>query len=79
MPGFNVADVVTCLLRRVNFVGLPHPAGMQKTEAFRAGDGVKASRIQGIKKAPSEREKGLYLAGAVERLSHLSLSAGFST
>jgi hypothetical protein len=46
MPGFNVADVVTCLLRRLNFVRLPHPAGMHKTEACRAGEGVKASRIQ---------------------------------
>jgi hypothetical protein len=46
MPGFNVADVVTCLLRRVNYVGQPHPTVMQKTEAFRAGEGVKPSRIQ---------------------------------
>jgi hypothetical protein len=46
MPGFNVADNVTCLLNRVNFVGRPPPAGMQKTGAFRAGEGVKASRIQ---------------------------------
>src|SRR5512141_1795784 len=46
MPGFNVADVVTCQIRRVNFVGRPEPAGMQQTEAFRAGGGVKTSRIQ---------------------------------
>jgi len=30
MPGFNVADGVTRLIRRVNFVGLPHHTGMQK-------------------------------------------------
>jgi hypothetical protein len=30
MPEFNVADIVTCLLRRVNFVGGPHLAGSQK-------------------------------------------------
>jgi hypothetical protein len=30
MPGFIVADIVTYLLLRVNFVGLPYPAGMQK-------------------------------------------------
>src|SRR5512139_3635519 len=46
MPGFKVANVVTCPLYRVNFVGLPHPTGMQKTEAFRACEGVKASRIR---------------------------------
>jgi hypothetical protein len=46
MPGFNVADVVTCLLRRVNFIGRTEFTGMQKTEAFPAVDGMKASRIQ---------------------------------
>jgi hypothetical protein len=30
MPGFIVADVVTSLLRRVNFVGPHHLTGMQK-------------------------------------------------
>jgi hypothetical protein len=30
MPEFNVADVVTRLLRRVNFVGRPHPSGIQE-------------------------------------------------
>jgi len=30
MPGFNVADIVTCLLGRVNFVGLPHLTVMLK-------------------------------------------------
>jgi hypothetical protein len=30
MPEFNFADAVTCLLSRVNFVGLPHLAEMQK-------------------------------------------------
>jgi len=30
MPGFNVADNVTCHLRWVNFVGLHHLIGMQK-------------------------------------------------
>ena len=46
MPGFNVADNVTCLFLRENFVGRPHPGGMQKSEAFREDEGVKASRIQ---------------------------------
>jgi len=46
MPGSIVADVVSCRLRRVTFVGLTHAAGMLKQEAFRAGEGVKASRIQ---------------------------------
>jgi hypothetical protein len=46
MPGINVAVVVTCLSRRVNFVMRPELTGMQKTEAFRAGEGLKASRIQ---------------------------------
>jgi len=46
MPGSIVADAVSCLIRRVTFVGLTHAAEMQEQEAFRAGEGVKASRIQ---------------------------------
>jgi len=30
MPGFNVADAVTCRFRGVDFVGRLHLAGMQK-------------------------------------------------
>jgi len=39
----NVADAVS---RRVNFVGPVHP----ETEAFREGEGMKASHIQGLTK-----------------------------
>jgi len=44
--GLNVADAVSRRLRRVNFVALVQPTPMQETEAFRKGEGVKASRIQ---------------------------------
>ncbi len=44
----NAADTVSRLLRRVNFAGMSHPMGMQETEAFRADEGVKASRIQDL-------------------------------
>ncbi len=43
--GLNAADAVSHLLRRLNFVGRPHPVGTQKSEVFRADEGVKASRI----------------------------------
>ncbi len=42
----NAADSLSRLLRRVNFAVRLHPAGMQETEAYRAGEGVKVSRIQ---------------------------------
>jgi hypothetical protein len=45
MPGFNAADVVISLVHRVNAVGLSHPDGVAKTEAFNAREGVKASLI----------------------------------
>ena len=55
MPGFNVADNVTFLFRGVNFVGRPHTDGMQKTEAFRADEGMKASRIQVLSEEATDR------------------------
>jgi len=47
MLEFYVADVVTRLLRGVNFVGLPHPTGMQKLRrsAQRRLEGVTDSGI----------------------------------
>jgi hypothetical protein len=48
MPGSIVADVVSCLVHRATFVGLIRAEGLQKQEAFRAGEGVKASRIQNL-------------------------------
>jgi hypothetical protein len=46
--GLNVDDAVSLRLCRVNFVGPVQPTGTQETEAFREGEGVKASRIRGI-------------------------------
>jgi hypothetical protein len=46
MPVFIAADVVSFLLRRVTSAGLTLAAGMQKQEAFRAGDGVPSLLIQ---------------------------------
>jgi hypothetical protein len=42
----NVADAGSRRVRLVTFVGLIQPAPMQETEAFREGEGVKASLIQ---------------------------------
>ncbi|HOI17273.1 MAG TPA: hypothetical protein PK036_13125 [Geobacteraceae bacterium] len=42
----NVADAGSRRLHRVNFVGLVQPTGMQETEAFSEGEGVKATWIQ---------------------------------
>jgi hypothetical protein len=47
MPGFNVADDVTCHVRGVNFVGLHHPTGMQKP---RHDGSAKACRRYGFRK-----------------------------
>jgi len=47
MPGFNAADFETYRLHRDNFAKRPVLTEMQKTEAFRAGEGVKAPRIRG--------------------------------
>jgi len=46
MPGFIVAGTLSCRFRRATFVGPVQPTGMQETEAFRKGEGVKAARIQ---------------------------------
>jgi hypothetical protein len=46
MPGFIVVYVVSLLLCRVNFAVMLTPANKPKTEAFRASEGVNASRIQ---------------------------------
>jgi hypothetical protein len=43
-------NVVDAGSRRVNFVGPVQPTGTQETEAFRKGEGVKASRIQVIER-----------------------------
>jgi len=52
MPGFNSAGPVTRLILRMNSVGLTPQTGMQTQEAFRAGEGAKAARIQEEVKAP---------------------------
>jgi hypothetical protein len=52
MPELNAACTRSCLLGRVNFVGLPPLYRKAKTEAFRASGGVKASRIQEIVSMP---------------------------
>jgi len=46
MHEFNAAGPVIRLFRRVNFAGQPQHTEMQDTPAFRAGEDVKASRIQ---------------------------------
>jgi hypothetical protein len=49
--GLNVADAVSRRLPRVTFVGMILSAEMQETEAFREGEGLKASRThENIKK-----------------------------
>jgi len=52
MPEFNVACAVSRLLNWVNSVGPPHFNEKPKTEAFRASEGVKGSRIQDMGYAP---------------------------
>jgi len=46
MPGFIVAYSVSRRVVRVTFVAMPHSTVMQETEAFREGEGVKATRVQ---------------------------------
>jgi len=47
MPGFIVADAVSCRAGRLTFVVPSHSTGRQETEAFRVDEGVKPSRIPG--------------------------------
>jgi len=58
----NVADAASRRLRRVTFVGPAQLAPMQKTEALREGEGVKALRIQ----VPSYRCTTMNVKTAVE-------------
>src|SRR5512136_953806 len=46
MPGSIVGYVVSLQLCRVNFTGMLIPTNKPKTEAFRASEGLNASRIQ---------------------------------
>src|SRR5512136_2010641 len=46
MPGSIVGYVVSLQLCRVNFSGMLIPTNKPKTEAFRASEGLNASRIQ---------------------------------
>jgi hypothetical protein len=48
MPGFEHRRRCFTPFPPVTFDGPVQPAGKQETEAFREGEGVKASQIQGI-------------------------------
>jgi hypothetical protein len=47
MPGSIVGYIISNRLRRVNLAAISIPTNKPKTEAFRASEGLNASRIQG--------------------------------
>jgi hypothetical protein len=46
MPESIAASTVSCRHCRMNFAGIFIPAGKTETEAFKASEGLNASRIQ---------------------------------